>query len=312
MSSVPPLLLVLIAAVLVGILGVFLARRRREDLLTPFLPCGLAVGIYLPGAFAEAPFLAAFAGRFLDLLLVVGLAISLSRLGRRLPSAATSARTILLAGFVFYLAVGCWISSKVGVSGDEPHYLLMTYSVLHDFDLAVQNNYGAEDYRSFYQGKIGPRLAAGTPYSVHGIGVPLLLLPGYAAFGLFGVLLTEALISALLLRAIHQTSLRITASPSASLAAVAGFGLTSPALFLSVSAYPELPVALVAALAVLRLLDPESPRAVAAFGWTLALGALPFFHLKFLPLAGILIAAFAYQFGRRRESSLAWLAFGAA
>jgi hypothetical protein len=311
-SSVPPLLLALIAVVLSGVLGVFLARRGREDLLTPFLPCGLAAGIFLPGAFAEAPFLAAFAGRSLDLLLVVGLAISLSRLARGLPSVAASGRTIGLAGFVLYLGVGYWISSKVGLSGDEPHYLLITYSLLNDLDLEVQNNYGAEDYRSFYQGKMEPRLATGTPYSVHGIGVPVLLAPGFAALGLFGVLLTEALISALLLHAIYQASLRITASPSASLFAVAGFGLTSPALFLSVSAYPELPAALVAALAVGRLLDPEPPRAFAAFAWTLVLGALPFLHVKFLPLGGLLIAAFAYQFGRRARSSLAWLSAGAA
>jgi len=308
LTSIPPLSLVLVAVVFSGVLGALLGRRGREDLLTPFLPCGLAAGIFLPGGFAEAPFLASFAGRFLDLLLAVGLAVSLSRLARRLPPVAASARTIALAGFVFYLAVGSWISSRVGLSGDEPHYLLMTYSLLHDYDFEVQNNYGAEDYRSFYQGKIGPRLAAGTPYSVHGIGVPLLLAPGFAAFGLFGVLLTEASLSALLLHSIYRASLRLTASPPASLAAVAGFGLTSPALFLSVSAYPELPAALVAALALLRLLDSEPPGALAAFVWTLALGALPFFHLKFLPLAGVLIAAFVYHFGRRR---LAWLGLGA-
>ncbi len=311
-SSVPPFVLVLAAVVAFGVLGVFLARRGREDLLTPFLPCGLAGAIFLPGAFAEAPFLAAFAGRFLDLLLLIGLAISLSKLASGLPPVATTARTVLFAAFVFYVAVGSRISSRVGLSGDEPHYLLITYSLLHDLDFAVQNNYGAEDYRSFYQGKIGPRLAAGTPYPVHGVGLPILLAPGYAAFGLFGVLLTESGIAALLLQAVYQASLRITASPPVSLAAVAGFGLTSPALFLSVSAYPELPAALVVALAVLRLLDSESPGALAAFGWSLAFGALPFLHLKFLPLAGILIAAFVFRFGRGPGSRFAGLALGAA
>ncbi|MGH9390847.1 MAG: hypothetical protein ACRD1Z_14620, partial [Vicinamibacteria bacterium] len=305
---------VLAVVVLTAILGAFLARRGREELLTPFLPCGLAAAIFLPGAFAEAPFLAVFAGRFLDLLLVIGLAVSLSRLARRLPPIAASARAVFFAALVFYLGVGSWISARVGLSGDEPHYLLITYSLLHDLDLAVQNNYGAEDYRSFYQGKIGPRLAAGTPYSVHGVGLPILLAPGYAAFGLFGVLLTEASIAALLLQTIYQASIRITASPGPSLAVVAGFGLTSPALFLSVSAYPELPAALVAASAARRLLDSEPPRALAAFVWTLALGALPFLHLKFLPLAGILIAAFVFQFRQFRQfrRPLAGLALGAA
>ncbi len=311
-SSLPPFVLALIALVLSGVLGAFLWRKGREDLLTPFLPCALAAGVFFPGAFARAPFLASFAGRLLELLLLVGLAISLSRLARGIPSLAISARRVGLGGFIFYLAVGYWISARVGLSGDEPHYLLVTYSLLHDFDLEVQNNYGAENYRSFYQGKIEPRLAAGTRYSVHGIGVPILLAPGFAAFGLLGVLLTEASMAGVLLAAIYQASFRLTASPSASLTAVAGFALTSPALFLSVAAYPELPAALVTSLAVLRLLNPEPPRALAAFGGALALGALPFLHVKFLPLAGLLLGALAWELGRRRVSSIYGLAFGAA
>ncbi len=311
-TSAPPMLLVLAAAVLFGALGTFLGRRGRDDLVTPFFPCGLAAAVFLPRVFAEAPFLASFSGRFLDLLFFIALAISLSRLVRSLPLASFSTRTLLLFGFVFHFAVGSWISKKVGLSGDEPHYLLITYSLLHDLDLEVQNNYGARDYRSFYDGKVEPRLAVGTPYPVHGIGVPLLLLPGFAVGGLYGVLVTEAALAALLLAAIYEAVLRLTASPSAALFSLAAFGLTSPALFLSVSAYPELPAALAVALSLRRLLDPESPSAFGAFTWTLALGALPFFHIKFFPLAGLLIAAFAYRFVRQRRSMLLSLVAGTA
>jgi hypothetical protein len=310
-SSIPPLPLVLGVVAVFGLAGAWLGRRGREELLTPFLPCGLASGIFIPGAFAEAPFLASFAGRFLDLVLLVSLAVSLGRLGRGFSAPALSAKAVALAGFVLYLAAGYWVSERVGLSGDEPHYVLIAYSLFHDLDLKVQNNYGAEDYRSFYRGRIESRLAAGTPYPVHGIGVPLLLLPGFAAFGLGGILLTEAAISALLLAAVYRASLRITGSPSASLAAVVGFGLTSPALFLSVSAYPELPAALVVAFAALRLTRPEPLGAFAAFGFSLALGSLPFFHVKFLPLAALLIAASAFEHGLRRPSVVAWLASGA-
>ncbi len=114
-----------------------------------------------------------------------------------------------------------------------------------------------------------------------------------------GVLATEALLSALLLSALYRASLQVTASASASLAAVAGFGLTSPALFLSVSAYPELPAALAAAFLALRLEDPEPSNSRAVSLLSLALGALPFLHVKFLPLAAVLLAALAYRFGRR-------------
>ncbi|HEY7697148.1 MAG TPA: hypothetical protein VIE88_01970, partial [Vicinamibacteria bacterium] len=195
-------------------------------------------------------------------------------------------------------------------SGDEPHYLLITYSLLHDRDLKVQNNYGARDYRSFYDGKVEPRLAFGTAYPVHGIGVPLLLLPGFAAGGLWGVLVTEAALAALLLTAIYGAALRLTSSPSAALFALTAFGLTSPALFLSVSAYPELPAALAVALALRRLLDREPPGALAASIWALALGALPFFHVKFLPLGALLVAAFACRFVRAGWPFLRALALG--
>jgi hypothetical protein len=308
-SSIPSTLHVLIAVVLSGSLGVLLARRGRCDLLTPFLPCGLAAAVFIPGVFTHAPFLAAFAERFLDVLLLVALAVALSRLARGFSVGTLAAWKVGLAGFILYLAVGAWVSSKVGLSGDEPHYLLITYSLLHDRDFEVQNNYSALDHQHFYRGKIEPRLASGTPYSVHGIGLPLLLLPGFAAFGLIGVLLTEALLSALLLCAIYQASLRMTSSASASLAAALGFGLTSPALFLSVSAYPELPAALIASLTVLRLSKSDSGRGLSIFGYSLALGALPFFHVKFLPLAVLLIAAFAFELKGKRLR--VWLAAGA-
>ncbi len=307
LSSIPQFLLVLLAVVFSGVLGALVGRSGREDLLTPFLPCGLAASIFIPGAFAFAPFLASFAGRFLELLLVVALAVSISRfLGA--VRLAISAKWILLAGLVVYLGVGYLVSSKVGLSGDEPHYLLIAYSLLHDRDLEVQNNYGAEDYRSFYAGKIEPRLAPGTAYSVHGIGLPLLLLPGFAAFGLAGVVATEALLSALLLSALYRAALQLTSSSPAALAAVVGFGLTSPALFLSVSAYPEVPAALAVAFLALRLSDAEPPGPFTAFFFPLALGALPFLHVKFLPLGAVLIAAYAGRFGRRSWPAV--LSFG--
>ncbi|HJS74927.1 MAG TPA: hypothetical protein VJ921_11620, partial [Vicinamibacteria bacterium] len=297
LSSVPRLLPTTVAVVLGGVLGALLGRRGREDLLTPFLPGGLAASVFFPGVFAVAPFLASFSGWSLGLLLAAALAISISRLGGKLP-ARVSAKAVFLAGLVTCLGVGSWISSRVGLSGDEPHYLLTTYSLLHARDLAVQNNYGAEDSRSFYAGKIEPRLAPGTSYSVHGIGLPLLLAPGFAAFGLGGVLATEALLSALLLAALYRASLAITASAPASLAATAGFGLTSPALFLTVSAYPELPAALLAALVARKLCDSAPRSSLAVSGLSLALGTLPFFHVKFLPLGAVLVGALAWRFGR--------------
>jgi hypothetical protein len=145
---------------------------------------------------------------------------------------------------------------------------------------------------------------------VHGIGVPLLLLPGFAAAGLFGVLVTEALLAAVLTAVVYRVGLRLAGSSSSSLFATALFGLTSPALFLSVSAYPELPAALVVALSFARLVDP-SAGPLKDFLLALAAGALPFLHVKFVPLAVLLLAALAYHAARKEMGSLAWIAAGA-
>ncbi len=199
----------------------------------------------------------------------------------------------------------------MGLSGDEPHYLLVTYSLLKDGDIRVQNNYANEDYRSFYGGKIGAHLAAGTPYSVHGVLLSLLMLPGFALGGLSGVVVTEAVLAALLLGTVYQTARELTGSPGLGLFAAVGFGLSAPGLFLGVSAYPEVSAALVVALVSHRLLDAEPPGPLAAVSWTLLIGALPFLHVKFVPLAAILTVALLWRY-RRRLASVRGLLAGAA
>jgi hypothetical protein len=313
LSSLPSLLWVLLALAVSGLAGVLLGLRGRERVATPFLASGLAFGIFVPGAFAVAPFLAAFGGRFLDFVLAASALLSIARLlaaGAR-PRFAVTANAVALASFVVYLLVGIKISRDVGLSGDEPHFVLVTYSILHDFDLQVQDNYGNEDYLHFYSGKIGPHLAVGTPYSVHGVGVPILLLPGFALGGLLGIVVTEALLGALLLRALFATALELTGDVGSSLFAIAAFGLTAPTLFLAVSAYPELPAALIVTVVGGRLVRTEAPSAGSALLLSLASGALPFFHIKFSPLAALLLLVLALRFRGHREA-LAGTILGAA
>ncbi|HSF17964.1 MAG TPA: hypothetical protein VLK65_20670 [Vicinamibacteria bacterium] len=308
LSSLPESGWLLLVALLGGV-GMFFGRRRLEHFVTPFVWAGLAGAIFVPGVYRAFPFLASFSGRFLDLVLVVcGLvALSRARWVRNLKLAATTAGVI---GFVLYVALGLKISHEVGLSGDEPHYLLLAFSVLHDGDLKVQNNYAAEDFRSFYRGKMGPHLAANTPYSVHGIGLPLLLLPGFALLGLSGVLLTEALLAAFLLYTVHRLAFRLTGDGTASLVAVAGLGFTAPGAFLAVSAYPELPAAAVVALVALRLTELEPPRPWAVWGWTILVGSLLFLHVKFLLLALSLWGALGIRFRRRSLALGALLCLG--
>jgi hypothetical protein len=235
------------------------------------------------------PFLTAFAGRLLDVVLILCVVLVLwNILVRSGFSFPLRAGQVAFLAFVVYLGIGYRLQESVGISGDEPHYLLIAYSLLNDGDLAVQNNYAAEDYRQYFNGKIGPHLAHGTPYSIHGIGVPLILLPGFALLGLSGVLLTEAFLGALTVREIFKAAEELGFGRSAAGLGAVGFAFTVPAVFLCVSAYPELPAALIVAGTFRRLIGPSPPMGWKAFFWGLAIGVLPFLHIKYIPLAVIL------------------------
>ncbi len=313
LSSIPNPLVVAALVALGAALGFLAHRAGKTSWITPFLPAGLAGAVFVPSLFSVAPFTALFSGRLLDFLLVSATLLSLWRAlaPRGLSRHIATSRRIAFLGFCVHLAVGVKISHDVGLSGDEPHYLLITHSLVHDGDLRVQNNYFQEDYRNFYLGKIGPHLAANTPYSIHGIGLPILLVPGYALAGLAGSLVTLALLGAMLWRGIYLAAFLLTGNREASVLAACVFGLTSPALFLSVSVYPELPAAVIVTLVAVRLLRSVEKTPLVTLGWALLIATLPFFHMKFIPLAGVLWGALAYRSERSRASVLSAAAMGA-
>jgi hypothetical protein len=47
---------------------------------------------------------------------------------------------LFLSIFLLYLSVSLWINYAISTTGDEPHYLMITHSLLHDRDLDLKNN----------------------------------------------------------------------------------------------------------------------------------------------------------------------------
>jgi hypothetical protein len=68
-------------------------------------------------------------------------------------------------------------------TGDEPYYLLIAHSLVHDRDIELTNNYDNKDYWHYYPGELYPRHEAKTTapglYSKHAPGVSLLIAPAY-------------------------------------------------------------------------------------------------------------------------------------
>ena len=308
-ASIPSLHLIAVLAIIGTAVGVAFGSFKLSRLLNPFWLAGLSGAIYVPYVFEIAPFLSVFSGRLLDFVLV-GCTLSILvglMMGRHSPEKGKglSANGVSVLAFILFFAVGSKMSKDVGLSGDEPHYVLITHSIIEDFDLRVKNNYIEEDYKHFYTGKIRPHLSSGTEYSIHGIGLPIILLPGYGLAGLTGVVMTLAALGAMLVRSLFTATVAIGAGYSSAILVCAAFVFTTPTLFLSLSVYPELPTAAIVTFVAARILQTQQSESAAVFGWSLLVGTLPFFHMKFIPLAFILWSALAIRLRHRRS-----LAFG--
>jgi len=112
---------------------------------------------------------------------------------------------LLLACFFILLGIRLYVNQPL--SGDEPHYLLMVYSLSHDKDLNLKNNYLNKDLESLYPNlspvnQIGNLQVENNSikwYSIHGVGLPILLLPGFLIAGELGAIITMVFISTVVL-----------------------------------------------------------------------------------------------------------------
>ena len=107
-----------------------------------------------------------------------------------------------LAAFTFFLGAGAFVTLVFPPTTDEPHYLMIAESLLHDGNIELANEYARGAQSAFYPAAtIDPHtvvLPDGRMYSQHTAGLPLLVLPGYALAGRWGVLLILAAVAACL------------------------------------------------------------------------------------------------------------------
>jgi len=184
--------------------------------------------------------------------------------------------------------------------GDEPHYLIISYSMLADGDVLLNNNYYENrDYELWHQGwiqahtKKGINRAANEEFSMHTAGLPAYLLPFLAAgLGLGGaeaihlaVRLGMALPAAALVAILYLCLSRLFGRRRSSVGIALLAGATCPVLFFSYHVFTELPAATLCLLAFYVLWRERSPGWAARVLTGLALGALPWLGAKYFALA---------------------------
>src|SRR6266545_3999569 len=216
--------------------------------LAPVL--GLAVPAVLLLAGLHLPGVAALSGP--PPLALAGGAVLLAQARPRISRAI-----FFPAVLVLYVVVAGRVQIQVGPQGDEPHYLMVAESLLRDHDLSLEKDYAEARYLAFHDYPLEPhyrvRGKGGEIYSLHAVGLSLLILPayglgGYAAASLFMALLAAAV--AFAIRALVRAG-----SGNDGLAEAVGWAVAlSPPLIQYVGlVFTEVPAALGVAFALRRL-----------------------------------------------------------
>ena len=323
---------VILGGVLAFALGTAAARPRRDSTAAAIAPRHRLSELVLP-AFALAlllvPFVPVLPDRWRVLQVLAGpfrwlvwLAFAGQALwiARRVVRSAASPRGVpwvarrsvtevaIGLGVVSLLAYGAAAWRLTGTvlfpSGDEPHYLVIAQSLWRDGDLKIENQHQREDYREYFPQPLDPhyltRGSDGEIYSVHPIGLPVLIAPVYALGGYHGVVFVLVLAASLAAALAWRWVALATAAPGAATLAWAAVALSAPFVLNTFTVYPEIVAALAAVLAFTLAVPPTpaaaqaaapEPRRRALARW-LAVGvsvaALPWLSTKYAPMSGAL------------------------
>ncbi len=297
---------VLITLVAASALGFAVFIRRRAVLL-PLLVTAVLILPFVPVLPDYVPALQLPAGplKWVVWLTVAGMlasSIGQARIGQaqwwqRLSRSHAS----VLIGVLTALAGGLAASRLAGTvlfpAGDEPHYLVMAQSLWRDGDLKIENNHDRGDYREyFFRASLKPDyLTRGVDneiYSIHPVGLPVLMAPVYAFGGYWAVVSALVLFAAVSAAIMWRFTADAVNAPGAAAFAWSAIALTTPFLFSTFTVYPEI-VAGFAAVVAFTLSVSTTAAPARLTRWLiigLSLASLPWLSTKYAPMSAALVA----------------------
>ncbi len=209
---------------------------------------------------------------------------------------------------VYLAVVMIWHSQGINpITGDEPHYLLIAESLLHDGDLAVLNNYHPNTpVARELPGNVAPTdTHSQGDHSIHGVGLPLLLLPAYALGGVLGAKLWLALLVGLTPLAVYRVAQVFLPDTGWSITIALLIGLGQPFVTASGQIYPDLIAGLIMFWLLGRGAGGGGQEAGGRRVWVdgILLGYLPWLHIKFLLPAMIICLTCGQETGGGRREA---------
>jgi len=302
--------------------------RSRMRILAPLLLLLLVAVSYLPWLPDRVPLLLIFAGPVRWIVVAFAAFVMAGRIAQQYGSPTlqwprVTARAVFVVSLTVYALFGMRSLATIGLKGDEPHYLLITQSLLRDGDLRIENNHRNRDYRVFSREELPPdylqRGKDGAIYSIHAPGLPAVLLPAFAMAHQYGAVLMLCVFGALAAAGVFELA-SMAARPPIALATCVAIALTVPFVPYAWQVFPEMAGAAIVAWAAVWLVRTEIKPAASWFARGVCVALLPWFHTKFIILLAGLAALFGWQLRKQMGavaallapiavSLLAWFAF---
>ena len=290
-------------------------RPRLGDLVVPLFALIVLVVPYTPILPDRWPVLQLLAGPLgaIAWLVVAALQVwtlwqsrlltarAIERLTVRSLTVALIAAAMAAAGLAAYKLTG----TSLFPSGDEPHYLVMAQSLWRDQDLKIENNHERGDYREYFTTDLEPhyltRGADGEIYSIHPIGISVILAPIYALSGYQGSVWFLIGLGALAAAIAWRWTVATLNAPGAAIFAWAAIALSAPFMFNTFTVYPEIAAALAVMIAfVVTVTTSVEPSAIGRWvGVGLAIAALPWLSTKYAPMSAALLLVVIFRLGKK-------------
>lgn len=211
-------------------------------------------------------------------------------------------RAAVMALLVYALMVPAML--RTPIDGDEPFYLLLTESIVHDHDLDLANQYRDLAHSAAGRTDLQPQLGDpvgkhGQRYSRHEPFLPLLMVPGYVMGRLAGAIATIVLFGVLLVRSTIRMFEDEGIDDATARAVFPLFAFGPPILFYAARIWPEVPAAFCFVEAIRGVRQRRAQRWIPAlFGMTLLklrfiLVAIPLLLIAVRRRKHVVIAALA-------------------
>lgn len=234
---------------------------------------------------------------------------------------------VLLIALATTAAVA-WRVAPMRPGGDEPHYLIMTQSLMRDGDLRVENNHRQRDYAAYLDMDVEPQYLKrgknGEIYPIHAPGLPAIVIPAFALGGYTGVVVFLLIVMACASAVVWRLAWLASNDVGAAWFGWAVVAASCTWVFQTFLVFPEAlgAAAVAAGLWLVLSLDRNRQPGLVAIALTgAALALLPWLHTRFAVLAaglGLMIVLRLRHAGLRAiltflaapvVAALGWFAF---